>query len=168
MKAIKITASLIIFITLQSLTFAQKTGYINRDAVFNDMPQTKEALRKLQKAQKEYTDYIQQLKNEYKEKLKELKLKQDSLPKIIVQEKVQELNNLDKKISDFQAKAQKDLLTQKEKLLTPPKDKLNKAIEEVRKQKGYDNIIDNSTYIIISTNHKFDIESEVRKKLGLN
>ncbi len=168
-QGIKRTSFLSLFIFFFSFTQAQKAniGYIDRDQVFNDMPETKEALKTLEKSQKEYTDYIDQLKKEYKSKYATLKAKQDSLPKIIFQEKVDELNTLDKKITDFQLKAQKDLLSQKEKLLTSPKNKLNAAIEAIRKEKGYAFIIDNSKREIISSNGKFDIEGLVRKKLNL-
>ena len=70
-------------------------------------------------------------------------------------------------MNDFKTKAQQDLLKQKDDLLTPSKNKLNQAIEAVRKERAYDFIIDNSNQIIISTNGKFDIEADVRKKLNL-
>jgi len=166
MKKISLLISLLISI---NFAFAQKAtyGYVNRDKIFNDMPETNKALEKLKNAQKKYTDYLTQMQDEYKQKLKVLQSKKDSLPKIIFNEKVDELKALEKKMNDFKTKAQQDLLKQKDDLLTPSKNKLNQAIEAVRKERAYDFIIDNSNLIIISTNGKFDIEADVRKKLNL-
>ena len=166
MKKISLLIGLLISI---NFVFAQKgnIGYVDRDKIFNDMPETTKALEKLKNSQKEYTDYLTQMQDEYKQKLSALQTKKDSLPKIIFNEKVDELKALEKKMNDFKTKAQQDLLKQKDDLLTPSKNKLNQAIEAVRKEHNYDFIIDNSTQIIISTNGKFDIEADVRKKLNL-
>lgn len=166
MKKISLLIGLLISF---NFVFAQKEniGYVDRDKIFNDMPETTKALEKLKNSQKEYTDYLTQMQDEYKQKLSHLQNKKDSLPKIIFNEKVDELKALEKKMNDFKTKAQQDLLKQKDDLLTPSKNKLNQAIEAVRKEHNYDFIIDNSTQIIISTNGKFDIEADVRKKLNL-
>jgi outer membrane protein len=52
-------------------------------------------------------------------------------------------------------------------LLAPIKTKIEKAVEEVAKEKGYSHVIDNSYGMLIYAAEENNIESALKAKLGI-
>jgi len=162
-----------VLIIVLSIIFSQisaqtnKLAYLNADKVLQEMPETRAAEAEIQKLNKEYSDYILQLRNEYTQKLSFLQQNKDSVSAFILEQKIDELKIIEQKITDFQQKAQSDLLKKSEELYAPAKKKLFDAIEAVRKEKGYTEVLNNSTGLILAYDGKNNIEEDVRKKLNL-
>ena len=159
MKTIKIT--LLMFVvalsTVATAQKGQKTGYINSNDLLTAMPERAAV-------QKELEDYANQLKvtldamkKEYDTKVAEFQSKQDVMTDIIKNNKVKEITDLEKRITEFQQTADADLQKKEQSLLQPIIDKAKKAINEVAKENGYTEISDLSTGVILYNDEKYDI-----------
>ncbi len=165
----RISFTILFFIAYFGFANSQtsKLAYLNADKVLIDMPEIAAADTQLVKLNKEYNDYVEQLKTNYAQKLKFLQENKETLSNIIFEQKAKELASIEQQIADFQQKAQQDLLKKRDVLYAPIKTKLFAAIEDVRKAKGYTDVLNSSTGLILATDGKNNIEAEVRKKLGL-
>lgn len=155
-----------VMIAAPSCLFAQKIGSVNTQEVFALMPEVKSADASLQEVQKKYETEFQALQDEFNKKLKEYQELAKDTPDSIKQRREQELNELGKKIENFQQTASQDLQTQNQKLLQPIQEKLLTAIKAVGEENGYDYILDSGSMIFVGKNAS-DLTTLVKNKLGL-
>lgn len=150
-----------------SSVFAQKTKYafIQNDSILIKMPE-------MQAADKELNEFVAQLQNEitkmqteYETKVKDYEANKANLSGIVLENKVAEINELGKRIQEFQVKAQEEIIKKREDLYQPVADKFNNAIEEVAKKKGYSAVFPANSAIYF--NPKDDITELVKEKLGI-
>jgi outer membrane protein len=133
------------------------------------MPEFDSARVKLEKLSTELSNTAEllqvELNNKYETYLKEGK----NLTDLVRQTKEQELQDAQKRLTDFQTNAQTQIQEKQVALFTPVTEKADKAIKEVGKENGYIYIFDLSQNQIIyfdeakSTN----IMSLAKAKLGL-
>lgn len=166
---IRITILILAFFVSTTVIAQRKqvVGYINADKILNEMPEVKEAEKKLVKIKTDYEAYLQNKEKEYNDMLTELKSQIDSMPQLIKENKIKRLEGMYAELQNFQLDAQKDILAQEKALFDPHRSKLRKTIDDVAKELGYTMVIDNSKGLVLFTDGKDDIESAVRKKLGL-
>jgi outer membrane protein len=165
-------ATLVIIVTFAGQdVMAQnlKFGHINRNELIQAMPEFDSARVKLEKLSTELSNTAEllqvELNNKYETYLKEGK----NLTDLVRQTKEQELQDAQKRLTDFQTNAQTQIQEKQVALFTPVTEKADKAIKEVGKENGYIYIFDLSQNQIIyfdeakSTN----IMSLAKAKLGL-
>jgi outer membrane protein len=163
---------LVIMVTLvgqNALAQNLKFGHINRTELIQAMPEFDSARVKLEKLNTELSNTAEllqvELNNKYETYLKESK----NLTDLVKQTKEQELQDAQKRLTDFQTNAQTQLQEKQVALFTPVTEKADKAIKEVGKENGYIYIFDLSQNQIIyfdeakSTN----VIQLVKNKLGL-
>lgn len=143
-RLIGITAIAIIFTLTGQTAIAQnlKFGHINRNELIQSMPEFDSARVKLEKLNTELSNAAEllqvELNNKYEAYLKESK----NLTDLVRQTKEQELNDYQKRLSDFQTNAQTSLQEKQVSLFTPVTEKADKAIKEVGKENGFIYIFD--------------------------
>jgi outer membrane protein len=165
-------ATLVIIVTFAGQdVMAQnlKFGHINRNELIQAMPEFDSARVKLEKLSTELSNTAEllqvELNNKYETYLKEGK----NLTDLVRQTKEQELQDAQKRLTDFQTNAQTQIQEKQVALFTPVTEKADKAIKEVGKENGYIYIFDLSQNQIIyfdeakSTN----IMPLAKAKLGL-
>ncbi len=166
----------ILFILLAALStggFAQlKIGYTNVEAIISYMPEqnliTKEltALRqKLIEAQDAKTKYFQTKQEEYQEIAQTQNVTEEDIQKM-----AGELENLQREIQQSASRADQRLSAKQAELLQPLLDKIQKAVEDVAKEKGYTYILNSSSSsasVLLHGQPQFDITKLVFIKLGL-
>jgi outer membrane protein len=163
---------LVIMVTLvgqNALAQNLKFGHINRTELIQAMPEFDSARVKLEKLNTELQNTAEllqvELNNKYETYLKESK----NLTDLVKQTKEQELQDAQKRLTDFQTNAQTQMQEMQVKLFTPVTEKADKAIKEVGKENGYIYIFDLSQNQILyfdeakSTN----VIQLVKNKLGL-
>jgi outer membrane protein len=64
------------------------------------------------------------------------------MTQVVLDSKVQEVKDLEKRIGDFEQKAQSDLQSYAQELMKPLNDKYLKGVKEVAKENGYTYIFD--------------------------
>ena len=169
MKILKITL-LMIVIAVSTAAMAQKgvkIGHINSNDLLTAMPERATV-------QKDLEDYASQLKvtldamrKEYETKVGEFQSKQDVMTDIIKDNKIKEITDLEKRITEFQQTAEADLQKKEQTLLQPIIDKAKTAINDVAKENSYTYILDSSVGVVLYSVEGDDILPKVKKKLGI-
>ncbi len=142
-----------------------KLAHINRQEILQSMPERQEAKKKMQRFQKELQGNIQKMNKEYQKKLTKFQNKQEDMTNTEKEMKREELSSLQQRITKAQRSAQEDLQKQREELLQPILDKVDKAVKKVAKEKGYTYVFDESSGGIVYKGGGTDITDAVKKEL---
>jgi outer membrane protein len=124
--------------------FAQnlKFGHLNRNELIQAMPEFDSARTTLEKLNTELTnagELLQvELNNKYEAYLKDGK----NLTELVRQTKEQELQDYQRRLTEFQTNAQNQIQEKQVALFTPITEKADKAIREVGKENGFIYIFD--------------------------
>ncbi len=157
------------FCASASATQAQKIGYMNSAAILASMPEVKQAdanLDALQKQlQKKGQGMVEVLQKKYEELAAKEKAGQIQRPQLEVEAK--KLKEEEGKIGQFEQDMAKQVSQKRETLLQPILARVNKAIEDISKEKGYNFVFDSSVPVLLYADESADVSDLVRKKLGL-
>lgn len=148
----------------------QKIGHLNSLDILQSMPEFKQMTDALEKKKADYQGMMEKMYTEYETKQKELQVMANSATQqdAIFEAKVQELQDLQKRIQDFQDKVENDLQKQQTDLMRPINDKYLKTVKEVAKENGYSYVIDIvSGAVAYFPEDSNDITDLVLKKMGL-
>lgn len=145
----------------------QKFGHINSADLLEKMPEVTAADTQLESYQKQLSEQNDAMVNEYKAKLAEFQSGQASLNEVKKEVMVQELTDLEERISNFQQAATDKLSAKKEELYSPILEKAKKAIQDVAKENGYTYVFDTSVGILIEFPASDDMMELVKKKLNI-
>ncbi len=162
-------ATLAIFIGQNGMAQSFKFGHINRNECIQAMPDFDSAKVKLEKLNTELSNALELLQVEYNNKAEAYVKDSKNLTDIVRQTKEQELQDYQKRMTDFQTNAQSQLQEKQTALFTPITDKVDKAIREVGKENGYIYIFDLSQNQIIyfDETKSTNVMPLVKAKLGL-
>jgi outer membrane protein len=134
---------LALFVSLCSSTFAQKLGHINGQMLVEHMPEYKVALTELETYKKQFEDALSIMRQEYEQMIQEYQKAQGgNTPKVILEQKVKDIQAKEQGIYDFQEQASQDVQNEESKKLEPIVNKAKDAIEAVAKTHGYIYIFD--------------------------
>lgn len=147
---------------------ALKFGNVNSQKLFELMPEKATAEKTLADVSKKYEDEFKKLQDEFNKKYTDFQALDASTPQSIKDRRMQELQENQTKIQNFQQMASQDLQKQQEALLAPISEKLTQAIQAVGKEGGYTYIFDLSIpAVIYSGAPSEDVTPLVKAKLGL-
>ncbi len=148
---------------------AQKFGYINSQALIQQIPQVKEANAELEALKKQYEkqgqDKVQSLQTKYQ--ALERKQAQGELSPKQLEVEAQALKQEEMEIAKFQQEIQQKLYEKSESLLKPIRDKIQVAIDDVAKENGYTYIFDQSMGILLYADESVDVSGLVKAKIGM-
>jgi outer membrane protein len=162
----------LIFIFAAQLTTAQnlKFGHINRNELIQAMPEFDSAKVQLERLQTELTNAMELLQVEYNNKAEAYLKESKNLTDLVRQTKEQELQDYQKRLSDFQQNASNQLQEKQVSLFSPVTEKADKAIKDVGKENGFIYIFDtspNSQVAYFDESKSVNIMSLAKGKLGL-
>ncbi len=153
--------------TLNIQAQKSKIGVINVGEILQLMPE-------YDSVQVAYTAKATSLQNdlqlmiaEYQQKQQDLAKTQDQLTPIIKGMKMQELEDLKKRIETLQQGAQYEMDAFEQAEVKPLLDKIRNAIKEVAKENGFTQIINNSQDQVLYFEESSNILPLVKKKMGL-
>lgn len=159
----------VIFMGQSALAQNLKFGHINRTELIQAMPEfdsAKVTLEKLNTDLSNTAELLQvELNNKYETYLKESK----NLTELVRQTKEQELNDAQRRLTDFQTNANTTIQEKQVALFTPITEKADKAIKEVGKDNGFIYIFDLSGQVIayFDETKSVNIMTLTKAKLGL-
>ncbi|MBP6731644.1 MAG: OmpH family outer membrane protein [Chitinophagales bacterium] len=160
-----------VFALMGTASAQQKLGHINSIEVLQAMPEFKSMSNELQKQKDSYTKALENMYGDYEKKqadLQNLSKAGSGTPDAILESKIQELQDLQKRITDFEAKVNDDLQKSQQEKLKPINDKYLKAVKDVATSNGYAYILDivqgSVAYYPEDQNNVTDL---VMKKLGI-
>jgi outer membrane protein len=170
-RIIGIAALSILALMPGQLAMAQtlKFGHINRNELIQAMPEFDSAKVKLEKLNTELSNALELLQVEYNNKAESYLKDSKNLTDIVRQTKEQELQDYQKRMSDFQTNAQTQLQDKQVELFKPITDKADKAIKDVGKENGFLYIFDLSQNQIayFDDTKSTNVMPLVKTKLGL-
>ncbi len=146
---------------------AQKFGYINSAAILAELPDVKAAEANLEalqtQLQKKGQEMVQDLQADYA-------AVQDKVAKGEMSPKQQEteaarLEQKQSALQTFEQEMMQQIQTKRNELLEPIYEKINKAIEEVAKENGYQYIFDQG--VLLYSNPEGDVSELVKAKLNM-
>ncbi|QQR98859.1 MAG: OmpH family outer membrane protein [Sphingobacteriales bacterium] len=166
----KIITVLAFLIALSSTSLAQnKFGYMNSLELISLMPETQVADSSLQKYAFELQTLMEKMYKEYDTKANDAATKKQKGLLTPEQEEVVliELQDLEKRINDFQSSAEEKVETKRQKAYDPILKKANDAIKTVAKANGYTYIFDTSAQALLYAVEGDDIIELVKKQLNI-
>ncbi len=166
LKLLLVSALLVAGPVLSAQTL--KFGHINSSRLLSVMPEREAAQRQLQREAQNLGEELEKLQVEYNNKLQNYIEAQDTLSNVVRQLRERELRELQTRIQEFQAGAQEDLQQREMELIQPIFEKIEKAISEVARERGYIYVFDiDANSILYFSDESEDVLPYVREKLGI-
>ena len=150
-----------------SLFAQQKIGHINSNDLLLAMPERNTIETEIRAYATQLENQLLAMQKELETKYQEFQASQETMSESIRSVKLQEMNDLETRLKDFQATAQEDLTKKEKELSDPLVNKAKAAIEKVAKDNGYTYILDSGVGIILYMEDSDDITGLVKKELGL-
>ncbi len=162
----------LIFIFSAQLTMAQslKFGHINRNELIQSMPEFDSAKVQLEKLNTELSNAMELLQVEYNNKAEAYLKESKNLTDLVRQTKEQELQDYQKRLTDFQTNANNQIQEKQVALFTPITEKADKAIKDIGKENGFIYVFDtspNTPIAYFDESKSVNIMSLVKGTLGL-
>jgi len=150
--------------------FAQaqsKIGYINTNALMDQLPEMKTLRVQMEAYQKTFSDQLATMNTEYQSKGQKYEAGQATMTDATRTAAQTELQDLQQRIQTYHDQAQKSIEAKSNELLKPLTDKVRAAITAVAAEKGYAYVLDSSSTELIVAPPADDLLIPVKAKLGL-
>lgn len=144
-----------------------KIAYINFNQLIDLMPEAKTVNTQIQTYSKTFIDQIQTMNNELQTKGQAYEKNRASMTDAARTAAEGELQDISKRLQDYQNTAQQQVEAKKNELGKPIIDKATNAVKLVAKEKGYGYVFDSSTTSLIVSPPGDDLLPAVKLKLGL-
>ena len=169
MKKIIILSILLI---TSSVSFAQlKIGYIDSDAIMNNLPDVLDARQKLDALIQEWQTELNKLEADWKAKYDDYEKRKLIMTDQTRAETEAALVQLETQIAQFREKkfgTNGELFQKQDELMKPVQNKIFGALKEIAEKDDYDFVFDRSGDImILFAKEKYDLTAQVLEKLKL-
>lgn len=166
-KLILLLACTLMMAGTVSAQTSMKIGYIQSQELLSVMPEVIAANKQIEAYAKTYEDQIKQMTDDYQKKVQYFQANEKTMTDAIKEVKVKEIQDLQKRIEDFNQNAQEKVEKKRQDLLKPILDKADKAIKEVATENGFDYVIDASVGSLLHANPAYNLLPKVKAKLGI-
>ena len=148
-----------------------RIGIVNSQQLFDLMPEKADAEAQLKALSDKYHAEYELLKQEFDKKYADYQAvaSDASMPEAIKERRVQELQENDKKMRDFERRAADDIAARREALTKPLTDKIQAAIRRAGEQGELDLVLDTAvTPVAYFGPATIDLTEVVKVLLGLH
>ena len=143
-----------------------KIGYVNFQALLGQMPEAKTIKSQLDIYQKQFVDQLTLMNNELQTKGKEFSSQSATMTDATRTAKQTELQDLQKRMQDYENNAQQQVEAKTNELEKPLIDKGRAAVSEVAKEKGYSYVFNTAQTELLVSPEADDLGAAVKLKLG--
>lgn len=166
----------IIFIALLAFTFSAnaqyKIGYTNIEYIIESHPKMKEIRSVLETETSILEKEIQTLTQEFQQKYQQYQQAGQMMSDIVKADKEKELQDLQARIEDLQKNAQIKLMQKQDELLAPVLEEIEKAINTVAEETGYDYVLNGASsqgmnFILYAKKKEDNLTKLIFGKLGI-
>jgi outer membrane protein len=147
----------------QTINAQAKIAHVEVQDIMAKMPAVLDAQNQLKKLSDTYTAVYKTMVDEYQAKLKKYDTEAATVTDAVNQTRQQEVQDMAKRIGDYQETAQKDLQKKEGDLMKPITEKVKASIQKVGKAKGYQYVL-NATDLLLADGP--DLTADVKKDLG--
>lgn len=163
-KALLLIVAVATFTTTS--VFAQKLGHVDAQGLMLEMQEYKDAEAAVKAKSEEYEKEIQRMLSVLEKDTKELQAIFETLSPEIQQIRMQELQEKEMKIQQFQMTAQENVQKLQGEKLNPLVEKVRASIQKVGKDNGYTYIYDSGVLLYVGDSAE-DLAPLVKKDLGI-
>ena len=153
-------------LTVISTQAQTKFGYLNSNELIGSMAETKAAATELDEYTKKLESQLSDMQSELERKAAEYQQNETTYSDLVKEDKMREMESIQKRMVDFQQSAQQALAQKETELFTPIREKALAAIEQVAKEVNYTYIFE-GTGALIYVDEKENIIDKVKAKLGM-
>lgn len=155
-----------------SISFAQlKIGYIDSDAIMDNLPDVQDARQKLDASIQEWQTELNKLEADWKAKYDDYEKRKLIMTDQTRAETEAALVQLETQIAQYREKkfgTNGELFQKQDELMKPVQNKIFGALKEIAEADNYDFVFDRSGDImILFAKEKYDLTSQVLEKLKL-
>lgn len=150
-----------------------KIGYTNIDAIVFNMPEMATINSELATYEKQLGSQVNSARTEINTKIQQLQamMQDPNAAQIVLQERENEIRKMNADLEAFSVQVQQAYGEKQAKLLNPVYQKVQSAIDEVRKEKGYAMILNAQIAggggIVLAANDEDNITEAIFGKLGV-
>lgn len=144
-----------------------KIGYVAIEQLIPLLPEYKTAETALTNANTDWVNQINKLGTEAQNKAKDYEAKKATMTEPARAAAESELQDLQKRYTELQTKAQQDMDAKRDAQLQPLLTKLKTAVSTVAKEKGYTYVINTSQTDLLVAPDADNLLASVKLKLGL-
>ncbi len=146
---------------------SQKIGFVNSAKILGELPEAVDAQKKLEAFAKPIQDSLQLMQSEIQTKYDDYQKREAMLNDASKRAAQQEIQDLQARARDFAQGKDQELAAQREKVFTPVKTKVLKAIERIAKQEHYNFVLDQNDQvnIVLYADPKDDLTNRVLDNL---
>lgn len=164
MKQLKtLLIATIVFFGAQTMNAQTKVAHVDVNEIMTKMPAILDAQKQLQKLGETYSAEYNTMVQEYQAKIKKYDAEAASQTDAINQARQTEVQDMAKRIGEYQENAQKELQKKEGDLMKPILDKVKESIAKVGKAKGYQYVL-NAADLLLTDGP--DLTADVKKDLG--
>lgn len=164
MKQIKtLLIATIAFFGVQTANAQAKVAHVDVNEIMTKMPAILDAQKQLQKLGETYSAEYNTMVQEYQAKIKKYDAEAATQSDASNQSRQTEVQDMAKRISEYQENAQKELQKKEGDLMKPILEKVKAAIAKVGKAKGFQYVL-NSADLLLTDGP--DLTADVKKDLG--
>ena len=165
MKQIKtlLIAALFAFGANQTISAQAKTAHVDVSEIMTKMPAMLDAQSQLEKLSTTYDADYKKMIEEYQAKLKKYEAETTTVTDAVNTERAKEVQDMQKRITDFRDNAQKELQQKESDIVKPLMEKVRASIQKVGKAKGYQYVLDGASLLLADGPN---ITADVKKDLG--
>lgn len=165
MKQIKILliATILILGTSQAINAQAKTAHVDVSEIMSKMPAMLAAQKQLETLSGTYDSDYKKMVEEYQAKLKKYDSEAVTVTDEINGERAKEIQDMQKRITDFRDSAQRELQQKESDIVKPLMEKVRTSIQKVGKAKGFQYVLDGSTLLLAEGPN---LTNDVKKDLG--
>ena len=161
-----------ILLITSSISFAQlKIGYIDSDAIMDNLPDVQDARQKLDASIQEWQTELNKLEADWKAKYDDYEKRKLIMTDQTRAETEAALVQLETQIAQFREKkfgTNGELFQKQDELMKPVQNKIFVALKEIAEKEDYDFVFDRSGDImILFAKEKYDLTAQVLEKLKL-
>ena len=128
----------------------QRIGYVNSAKIFQELPEAKDAQKKIDGISKPYQDTLEAKQRDLQGKYEEYQKKEGMMNDAAKKTAQQELLALEQGFNEYRLEkfgADGELAKQTDKILAPLKEKILRAIERVAKEERYSFVFDQTEQV---------------------
>ena len=167
-KLLKVALVAVCLLSVGNFAKAQtKIGYINLNALIGLMPEAKTVKTTLDTYSKQFTDELASMQTELQNKGKEYQTGQATMNDATKSAKQAELQDIQKRMQDYNTSAQQKFDEKSQELIKPLTDKAHVAVEAVAKEKGYTYVLDSGQTALVVAPPGDDLMEAVKAKLAI-
>lgn len=162
--------TIIICLCISSFGWAQQLfGHINSQKIITVMPEAATAQLALQQELEDLQEQGKMMASEYEAQLKDFQINQENMSDAIRNDKLKSLQDLEERITLFQQSAQQSIQLKEAELFEPILKKIQDAIDQVSKEKGYAYVFDigGNAGGLVYKDDSYNITELVKSKLNL-